>query len=72
MMSLLAPFFVNTYPINQNTESALLFEDADVKTIADTYTSLVNRTKFCGQSNCSLDVISTPQTCLRVEKSYNR
>jgi len=41
-MSLLAPFFVNTYPINQNTESALLFEDADVKTIADTYTKTVN------------------------------
>jgi len=39
-MSLLAPFFVNTYPINQNTESALLFEDADVKTIADTYTKM--------------------------------
>jgi len=25
-------------PINQDTESALLFEDANVKTIADTYT----------------------------------
>jgi len=29
-------------PINQDTESALLFEDANVKTIADTYTNKVN------------------------------